>query len=330
MNYKELGKSGVKVSELILGCWAMGGDYFGATEDESSLEALRVSYENGVNTFDTAEIYGSGRSERVVGEAARRIGRDKVKIISKVFKPSMDHDKMVKACEDSLSRLGTDYLDVYFLHYPIPEEEVSIQERMETMTELKKAGKIRAIGLSNFSLEEMKAAMEYGQVDVIQPCYSLLWRYDEELLKFSLENDIAVIPYSTLAQGLLTGKYQKGATFTDGRSRAALFQPENYDRALEVTQVLKEISAKYGKTPGPGGHRLATAGARDHSSHCGREKREAGSGEYPGLWVAVLRGGLRRHRPGQPGVHRGPAPLHPVLQHQHSGLRERSRLRCHW
>lgn len=75
MNYKELGKSGVKVSELILGCWAMGGDYFGATEDESSLEALRVSYENGVNTFDTAEIYGSGRSERVVGEAARRIGR---------------------------------------------------------------------------------------------------------------------------------------------------------------------------------------------------------------------------------------------------------------
>lgn len=252
MNYKELGKSGVKVSELILGCWAMGGDYFGATEDESSLEALRVSYENGVNTFDTAEIYGSGRSERVVGEAARRIGRDKVKIISKVFKPSMDHDKMVKACEDSLSRLGTDYLDVYFLHYPIPEEEVSIQERMETMTELKKAGKIRAIGLSNFFLEEMKAAMEYGQVDVIQPCYSLLWRYDEELLKFSLENDIAVIPYSTLAQGLLTGKYQKGATFTDGRSRAALFQPENYDRALEVTQVLKEISAKYGKTPAQG------------------------------------------------------------------------------
>lgn len=252
MNYKKLGKSGVEVSELILGCWAMGGDYFGATEDESSLEALQVSYENGVNTFDTAEIYGSGRSERVVGEAARRIGRDKVKIISKVFKPSMAHDKMVKACEDSLSRLGTDYLDVYFLHYPIPEEEVSIQERMETMTELKKAGKIRAIGLSNFSLEEMKAAMKYGQVDVIQPCYSLLWRYDEELLKFSRENDIAVIPYSTLAQGLLTGKYKKGATFTDGRSRAALFQPENYDRALEVTDVLAGISAKYGKTPAQG------------------------------------------------------------------------------
>ena len=289
MNYKKLGKSGVEVSELILGCWAMGGDYFGATEDatedESSLEALRVSYENGVNTFDTAEIYGSGRSERVVGEAARRIGRDKVKIISKVFKPSMAHDKMVKACEDSLSRLGTDYLDVYFLHYPIPEEEVSIQERMETMTELKKAGKIRAIGLSNFSLEEMKAAMEYGQVDVIQPCYSLLWRYDEELLKFSRENDIAVIPYSTLAQGLLTGKYKKGATFTDGRSRAALFQPENYDR--DQRQVREDA--------GPGSHRLAAADARCDGAHRGCEKREAGGGEYPGLWVAVLPGGLRGH-----------------------------------
>ena len=204
MEYKKLGKSDVLVSELILGCWAMGGDYFGATEDKSSLEALEVSYENGVNTFDTAEIYGDGRSERVVGEAARRIGRDKVRIISKVFKPSMSHDKMIKACEDSLQRLGTDYLDVYFLHYPVAEED------------------------------------------------SLLWRYDEALLEFSRKQGISVIPYSTLAQGLLTGKYQKGAVFTDGRARAALFQPENYDRCLEVTDVLSQISAKYGKTPAQG------------------------------------------------------------------------------
>lgn len=252
MNYKKLGKSGVEVSELILGCWAMGGDYFGATEDESSLEALQVSYENGVNTFDTAEIYGSGRSERVVGEAARRIGRDKVKIISKVFKPSMAHDKMVKACEDSLSRLGTDYLDVYFLHYPIPEEEVSIQERMETMTELKKAGKIRAIGLSNFSLEEMKAAMKYGQVDVIQPCYSLLWRFiDRDILPFCLEHEIAVVPYSPLGQGILTGSMAKGHTFREGDSRknTPLFAPENFERALQVTEKVKEVAAKYHKTP---------------------------------------------------------------------------------
>ena len=136
MEYKKLGKSDVLVSELILGCWAMGGDYFGATEDKSSLEALEVSYENGVNTFDTAEIYGDGRSERVVGEAARRIGRDKVRIISKVFKPSMSHDKMIKACEDSLQRLGTDYLDVSFLHYPVAEEAVLTVEALGIQVEL--------------------------------------------------------------------------------------------------------------------------------------------------------------------------------------------------
>ena len=252
MEYQKLGKSDVYVSQLILGCWAMGGDYFGATEDVSSLEALEASYHQGVNTFDTAEIYGQGRSERVVGEAVRRIGRDKVVLISKVFKPSMAREKMIQACENSLARLGTDYLDVYFLHYPIPEEEVSIEERMTTMMELKKVGKIRAIGLSNFSLAEMQEAMKYGQVDVIQPCYSLLWRYDEELLRFSLENDISVIPYSTLAQGLLTGKFKKDTVFTDGRAKAALFQPENYPRCLQVTEVLSQVSAKYGKTPAQG------------------------------------------------------------------------------
>jgi myo-inositol catabolism protein IolS len=252
MNYKTLGNSGVKVSELILGCWAMGGDYFGETEDKNSLEAIHKSYELGVNTLDTAEIYGKGRSEKVVGQAAKEIGRDKLAIISKVFKPSMKHDKMIKACEDSLQRLGTDYLDVYFLHYPVPNEEVSIQERMGTMMELKKSGKIRAIGLSNFSIEEMKEAMQYGDVDVIQPCYSLLWRYDEALLRFSLENNVGVIPYSTLAQGLLAGKYKKDAVFTDGRSKAALFQPENYNRCLEVTDVLARVSAKYDRTPAQG------------------------------------------------------------------------------
>ena len=143
---------------------------------------------------------------------------------------------------------------------------------METMEELKKAGKIRAIGLSNFSLEEMKAAMKFGQVDVIQPCYSLLWRYDEALLEFSRKQEISVIPYSTLAQGLLTGKYQKGAVFTDGRARAALFQPETTIRCLEVTDVLSQISAKYGKTPAQGAataiHLALSDEAKDRNGCC--------------------------------------------------------------
>ena len=327
MNYKTLGKSGVEVSELILGCWAMGGDYFGATEDESSLEALQVSYENGVNTFDTAEIYGSGRSERVVGEAARRIGREKVKIISKVFKPSMAHDKMVKACEDSLSRLGTDYLDVYFLHYPIPEEEVSIQERMETMTELKKAGKIRAIGLSNFSLEEMKAAMEYaGGRDpaLLQPAVAVR----RGAIEVQPRKRYRGHPLQHPGPGLLTGKYKKELPSRTGAACRAVPAGELRPRPGGDGRAGRDQRQVW-EDAGPGSHRLAAADA-GVTAHRGREKREAGGGEYPGLWVAVLPGGLRGHRPGQPGVHRGPAPLHPVLQHQHSGLRERSRLKCHW
>ena len=182
-NIRNLGKSDVLVSELILGCWAMGGDYFGATEDKSSLEALEVSYENGVNTFDTAEIYGDGRSERVVGEAARRIGRDKVRIISKVFKPSMSHDKMIKACEDSLQRWVPIGRLLFTLSGSGGRGYHSGKNGDHGRTE--KAGKIRAIGLSNFSLgrDEGGYAIWTGRCDsallpaccgdTMKPCWSL-------------------------------------------------------------------------------------------------------------------------------------------------------------
>ncbi len=251
MDYKFLGKSSVKVSEIILGCWAMGGGYFGDVSDRDSIEAIQASIELGVNTFDTAEVYGDGHSETVLGQALKGTDRDSCVVISKVFKPSMKHDLLIKACERSLKHLGMDYLDVYFLHYPV--DNVPIGEIMEAMLELKEKGLIRAIGVSNFSLEQLQDAMRYGPIDVIQPCYSLLWRYhDQDLLPFCIENNIGIVPYSTLAQGLLTGKYGKSDVFTDGRRRAALFQPENYSRCLDVTEVLKTVSAKHGRTPAQG------------------------------------------------------------------------------
>jgi len=251
MEYRMLGKSGMKVSEIILGCWAMGGGYFGDAADRDSIEAVRASFELGVNTFDTAEVYGRGHSERVLGKALEGIDRDKYVISSKVFKHNMRHDLLIRACEQSLRNLKTDYLDIYFLHYPV--DNVPIGESMEAMLELKERGLIRAIGLSNFSLEQQKEAMKYGPVDVIQPCYSLLWRYhDKDLLPFCIENGVGIVPYSPLAQGLLTGKYKKTDVFTDGRSRAALFQPENYQRCLEVTEAVREVSARHGKTPAQG------------------------------------------------------------------------------
>src|SRR5690554_1560629 len=135
MDYRTLGKSDVKVSEIILGCWAMGGGYFGDVTDRDSVEAIRASLELGVNTFDTAEVYGNGHSETVLAKALEGTDRDKCVVISKVFKHNMSRDRLIKACERSLRNLNTDYLDVYFLHYPV--DDVPIGESMEAMLELK-------------------------------------------------------------------------------------------------------------------------------------------------------------------------------------------------
>lgn len=246
MEYKELGKSGVRISPIVLGCWSMGGDYFGDVKDQDSIDCVRTYLEHGINTFDTAELYGQGRAETVLGKALKGIGREQFTVISKVWPDHYEAERMERACEDSLKRLGIEYLDAYFLHYP--PVNMSIGQAMENMTALKKKGKIRSIGVSNFSLSMLREAMEYGQVDVIQPCYNLLWRYiDRDLLPFCAGKGIGVIPYSTLAQGLLTGRYKKDTPVTGGRANAALFQPGVYEKCLEVTDVLIGLGEKYGK-----------------------------------------------------------------------------------
>lgn len=243
MNAKQLGKSDVYVSAMILGTWSMGGDYFGEADDRDSAEVIRTYLGQGVNTFDTAEIYGNGRAETVLGKTLEGVPRQDYVLISKVF--PQHFGQMEKSCDESLKRLKTDYLDVYFLHYP--PVDMSIGEAMERIHGLKEKGKIRTVGVSNFSLEQLEEARRYGTVDVIQPCYNLLWRYAErDLLPYCTKEGIGVIPYSTLAQGLLTGHFQKDTPITAGRKRAALFQPENYLRCLEVTEVLKEVGGKYG------------------------------------------------------------------------------------
>lgn len=248
MDYRNLGKSGIKVSEIILGCWVMGGDYWGGAKDEESIGAIWEALSHGITTFDTAEIYGYGRSEEVLGKALEG-HRKEVILSTKVFRNHMKKEDVIKSCEDSLKRLRTDYVDIYFIHYPC--ENVPIEETMEAMNSLKKQGKIRAIGLSNFDLSQMKEAITYGTVDVIQPCYSLLWRFiDDDIIPYCIENEIAIISYSSLAQGILTGKFTIDTKFSkdDGRSRAPLFQPEWFSKALEVVDGLRPYAKKYGKT----------------------------------------------------------------------------------
>lgn len=247
MEYKKLGKSDVRISPMVLGGWSMGGDYFGSVEDQSSIDCIRTYLEHGIHTFDNAEIYGMGRSEEVMGRALAGEERSTYTLISKVWPTHYSMKEMENSCDASLKRLQTDYLDVYFLHYP--PRGMTIEEAMTGMNALKEKGKIRSIGVSNFSLEQLQEAQRYGQVDAVQPCYNLLWRYiDRDLLPYCVENGIGVIPYSTLAQGLLTGKFKKDTVITGGRKKAALFQPGVYEECLKVSDELVKIGRKYGKT----------------------------------------------------------------------------------
>ena len=252
MKQLTLGKSDVKISQIVQGLWAAGGGYFGDPQDQLSMEAIRESLAVGINTFDSAELYGQGHSEEVLGEALKGAARDKYVLISKAWTTHYTRDGMEEALNNSMKRMNTDYLDVYFLHYPPAwsnPNPVSIEEAVNNINEMKKLGKIRAIGVSNFSLEELKEAQKYAQIDVVQPCYNMLWRYvDRDVLPYCRDNDIGVITYSSLAQGLLTGTLTKEAPPEGGRSRAALYQPGIYEQCLDVTEFLRPYAAKYNVT----------------------------------------------------------------------------------
>jgi len=252
MNYRKLGKSDIKISEITLGCWAMGaGKEWGKSlEDRIYQETVMTAYEQGINFFDTAMGYGGGHSEEVLGKALKGI-RDKVYISSKCSATGLTKEKARDSVELSLSRLGTDVIDVFFVHWPNPD--VPVEETIEQLMKFKEEGKIRAIGVSNYTLEHIKRAVKAGVIDVLQPSYSLYWRQiEKDLLPFCLENNIGIISYSSIAQGLLTGKFTKDWKFeeTDMRNgKIPLFKSPTFEMAIDATEKIRGIAQKYGKTP---------------------------------------------------------------------------------
>ena len=170
MTKKQLGASQVYVSPIILGTWSMGGDYFGETEDRAGETVIRTYLENGIDTFDTVEVYGNGRAETMLSRALEGVDCSSYTLISKAFPHHYAMADMEKACDDTLKRLKTDYLDTYFLHYP--PKDMTIGQAMENIFTLKEKGKIRSIGVSNFTLDMLKKARNYADVDVVQPCYN--------------------------------------------------------------------------------------------------------------------------------------------------------------
>jgi myo-inositol catabolism protein IolS len=248
MHERRLGSSPVSVSEIGLGTWGMSGAFWGAADDAESIRVIHRALDLGVTLIDTAEAYGRGHAEEVVGKALA--GRRRQAVIATKAAPNhLEPAEAVKALEGSLNRLQTDYVDVYFIHWPNPDVPLGVT--MEAFERLRAEGRIRALGVSNFGPKEMDAARQHGVIDVLQPPYNMLWREVEaSTLPYCREHNIGVMPYSGLAQGLLTGALSHNATFAEGDERrtTVLFQPGTYERALDAVDGLRPIAAKHGKS----------------------------------------------------------------------------------
>jgi aryl-alcohol dehydrogenase-like predicted oxidoreductase len=259
------GHSGLEITRVGFGAWAVGGGNWefgwGEQDDEESIAAIRRALELGVNSIDTAAQYGLGHSEEVVRRAVDGVDPRPL-IFTKGGQPegpnrtsyqSLQRDSLRRECEGSLVRLGVDAIDLYQIHWPIPDEEV--EEGWTALAELKEDGLVRHIGASNFSVEQLERAKAIAPVESLQPPYSLLDReIEEEMLPYCRERDIGVIVYSPMASGLLTGTMTReridGLPQDDWRRGSARFQEPELSRSLEVVGRVKAVAERRGVSPG--------------------------------------------------------------------------------
>jgi aryl-alcohol dehydrogenase-like predicted oxidoreductase len=229
MKYNYLGKSNIKVSEFALGCWPFaGGSVWGYQDKHDSISTVHEALDNGINFFDTAEGYNDDfHSEEVLGEALKS-NRSNSVIATKISPPNLIPDQIEKACDNSLNRLSTDYIDLYQIHWP--NHNVNIEDSMNVLNSLVEKGKIRAIGVCNFGVLDLNDVLKFSDITTNQIPYNLLWRpIEHEILPESKNNNIGMICYSPLAQGLLTGRYKSVEDVPNGISRSRLF---NHERPL--------------------------------------------------------------------------------------------------
>lgn len=252
MEYTNLGKSDLVVSKIGLGTWQFGDKDWGwGTEygEDEALTTIHRALDLGINFIDTAEVYGDGISEAVVGKAIQD-RRDEVIIATKVWGGHLRHEDVLQAAGGSLRRLGIETIDLYQIHWP--SYYVPLEETMEALQKLVEQGKVRYIGVSSFSVPLLREAQLHLKSAIIsnQVRYNLLQReIEKEILPYCRREGIAVIAYSPLAQGLLTGKFHEDFQATDGIRKAnPLFNSKNLGQALKVVKVLGEIAANRGKT----------------------------------------------------------------------------------
>ncbi|MEK5215680.1 aldo/keto reductase [Psychrobacillus sp. FSL H8-0487] len=250
-NAVEIGRTSLLVNPIGLGSNAVGGhNLFPNLNDETGKEIVRAAIQNGINFIDSAFIYGMGRSEELIGEVLKEFNTRQDMIIATKGAHKIEDGKVIvdnspkflrETVENSLRRLQTDYIDLFYIHFP--DEGTPKDEAIGTLSRLKEEGKIRAIGVSNFTMDQLTEANKDGNLEVIQSGYNLFKREAEnDLIPFCAKHQISFIPYFPLASGLLTGKFNKDSLFKDGRSKNPLFQGEVYIRNLEKIESLRSIA----------------------------------------------------------------------------------------
>ena len=244
METRSLGKDGPQVPIVCFGAWPLGGA-MGALAEDQAINTVRAALDVGMTFIDTAASYRD--SETLIGKAIRG-RRHQLFLATKLSGDDHSRERMDEAIDNSLTALGTDYVDLYQLHSPQPQWPIA--DTMESLLRLREAGKIRYLGISNFSAEQTEEALRYGPIHSSQPRYSMLFReVEEEVLPTCLANGIGVIPYSVLAKGLLGGRYRPGQEFPpdDERHYWPHFQGESFKRTFQVTQRLKAWAADHGR-----------------------------------------------------------------------------------
>lgn len=273
MEYRHLSDTDLQVSAITFGAWAAGGWMWGKTDRNDAIEAIRASYDVGVTSIDTAPIYGQGDSEEIVGEAIKDIPRDKVQILTKfgmrwddnkgsfAFKSKNNNgrdidiykyagkESIIKECEDSLKRLGTDYIDLYQIHWP--DVTTPIAETFEAVATLIQQGKVRYAGVCNYNAAQMQEAEQTIKLASNQIPFSMVNRaVEDETVPYCIKHNKAVLAYSPLERGLLTGKMKAGQQFAEGDHRAGnkFFTDESINSTNTFLEKIKPIAAEKNAT----------------------------------------------------------------------------------
>ncbi|HFQ6424495.1 TPA: aldo/keto reductase [Staphylococcus aureus] len=251
--FVNLGKSDVEVFPIALGTNAVGGhNLYPNLDEEQGKDVVRQAINHGINLLDTAYIYGPERSEELVGEVVKEYPREQIKIATK-GSHEFDENQEVhqnnqpeylkQQVENSLKRLQTDYIDLYYIHFP--DDNTPKDQAVAALQELKEQGKIKAIGVSNFTLDQLKEANEDGYVDVVQLEYNLLHRENEAVLQYCVDHQITFIPYFPLASGILAGKYDENTKFSDHRTTRRDFIPGVFEENVRRVKALESLAAAH-------------------------------------------------------------------------------------